>query len=417
MGYMKKIILLIISINILFSYCIVLADDIDEEEINNMDDIIQTSVESQEEPNILSRAGIIFDRTSKKVIWGKKENDRRPMASTTKIMTAIVVLEKANLSDTVEVSKKAAGTGGSRLGLKTGDKITIHDLLYGLMMVSGNDAAVALAEHIGGSVEGFAQIMNNKAREIGLQDTNFVTPHGLDMPEHYTTAYELAKMADYGLNNKKFAQIVSTKNYTVTINGNPKDLCNTNELLGSLDGVNGVKTGFTNGANRCLVTSVKRGDMNIISVVLGADTKKIRTSDSIKLIEYAYKNYKIVDTTDLIEEKFQEWKNINQKRICINKGKTDNFNLKLEKIANSKLPVKNGENISIKIDYIEYLEAPVEKEQILGKLRVFIGDNQQFSLNILVDKEIERMNIKDYFFDLIKFYKKRMENVISFNIY
>lgn len=417
MGYMKKIIVLIISINILFSYCIVLADDIDEEEINNMDDIIQTSVESQEEPNILSRAGIIFDRTSKRVIWGKKENERRPMASTTKIMTAIVVLEKANLSDTVEVSKKAAGTGGSRLGLKTGDKITIHDLLYGLMMVSGNDAAVALAEHIGGSVEGFAQIMNNKAREIGLQDTNFVTPHGLDMPEHYTTAYELAKMADYGLNIKKFAQIVSTKNYTVTINGSPKDLRNTNELLGSLDGVNGVKTGFTNGANRCLVTSVKRGDMNIISVVLGADTKKIRTSDSIKLIEYAYKNYKIVDTTDLIKEEFEEWKNINQKRICINKGKTDNLNLKLEKITNSKLPVKNGENINIKIDYIEYLEAPVEKEQILGKLRVFIGDNQQFSLNILVDKEIERMDIKDYFLDLIKFYKKRMENVILSNIY
>ena len=201
------------------------------------------------------------------------------MASTTKIMTATIIIENCNLNETVEISKKSAGTGGSRLGLKAGDKITIRDLLYGLMMRSGNDSAVALAEYAGGSIEGFAEKMNQKASDLGLNNTHFETPHGLDSDEHYTTAYELALLSNYALNNKIFAQIVGTKEYTITINGYPKQLSNTNELLGNLDGVYGIKTGFTNGANRCLVTACKRNNMDIICVVLGADTKNFRTQD------------------------------------------------------------------------------------------------------------------------------------------
>ena len=123
-------------------------------------------------------------------------------------MTAIVVIENANLSNIVEISKKAAGTGGSRLGLSTNNKISVHDLLYGLMLCSGNDAAVALAEHVGGSIEGFAELMNLKAKELNLQSTHFVTPHGLDDDNHYTTAFELARLADYALKNDTFAKIV-----------------------------------------------------------------------------------------------------------------------------------------------------------------------------------------------------------------
>ena len=148
------------------------------------------------------------------------------MASTTKIMTCIVILENANLNDVVVVDKKAAATGGSRLGLKTGDKITVNDLLYGLMLVSGNDAAVALAIHVGGSVEGFATLMNQKANELGLKNTNFVTPHGLDSEKHYTTAYELAKIADYALQKEKFKKIVGTQSCNITINGKSKKIQN-----------------------------------------------------------------------------------------------------------------------------------------------------------------------------------------------
>ena len=156
------------------------------------------------------------------------------MASTTKIMTATIVLENADLDKTIEASKKAAGTGGSRLGLKTGDKITIRDLLYGLMLCSGNDAAVCLAESVAGSVAEFSNLMNAKAQELGLSNSHFESPHGLDSDEHYTTAYELALLSDYALKNSTFLNIVGTKTYTVTINGYPKNLSNTNELLGNL---------------------------------------------------------------------------------------------------------------------------------------------------------------------------------------
>ena len=280
------------------------AEEVDYKELNEI--IVEASSNPTDEPKINSRKAVVFDRNSKTILYGKEENTKCAMASTTKIMTAIVVLENANLTEMVEVSKKAAGTGGSRLGLKSGDKITVLDLLYGLMMCSGNDAAVALAEKVGGNIEGFSVLMNNKAKDLNLQSTNFVTPHGLDKPEHYTTAYELAKITDYALNNKKFANIVNTKNYTVNINGSPKNINNTNELLGVLEGVNGVKTGFTNRAGRCLVTSVNRQNMNIICVVLGADTKKMRTSDSIKLIEYIYKNFEQIELKDKIEEEFEK---------------------------------------------------------------------------------------------------------------
>ena len=219
----------IIILLIVFISSSVYSDEIDTEEIIWKDNFIQAS-NSKEEPKINSRSAVVYDRKSKKVIWGKKENERRPMASTTKIMTAIVVLENANLNDTVIVSKKAAGTGGSRLGLKTGDKITINNLLYGLLLVSGNDAAVALAEHVSGSLEAFAEKMNQKAEEMKLEDTHFIVPHGLDMENHYTTALELAEMADYAMNNKKFAEIVATKIATISINGRTKSLKNTNEL-------------------------------------------------------------------------------------------------------------------------------------------------------------------------------------------
>lgn len=272
------------------------------------------------------------------------------MASTTKIMTAIVVLENEDeLNKKTTISSKAAGTGGSRLGLHKNDEITINDLLYGLLLCSGNDAAVALAEHISGSVEEFAKLMNEKAESLNLENSHFVTPHGLDEDEHYTTAYELAKITDYALNIDKFSQIVKTKSYSVNIDGNYKSLNNTNELLGYLNGVYGVKTGFTNGANRCLVTSVKRGDMDIIAVVLGADTKKDRSSDSIKVIEYVFENYKMVDFEYMLHEKFDNI--VTNARFKVNKGITDELSIDLAENNVKLYPVNkyNLKDIKVRI--------------------------------------------------------------------
>lgn len=402
----KKIYIIFIITNILLINNICYAN-IDDNEIINVNKIKEETVETvannTEELKINSKIGLIFDRKSKTILYEKNGLKQVPMASTTKIMTAIVVLENANLSDIVTISKKAAGTGGSRLGLKTGDKITIHDLLYGLMLKSGNDTAVALAEHVGGGITEFAELMNKKAKELGLINSHFVTPHGLDEDKHYTTAYELAYMTDYALNIPKFKEIVGSKSYNITINAKSSLISNTNELLGNLYGVYGVKTGFTNGAGRCLVTACKRNNLDIITVVLGADTKKIRTSDSVKLIEYANQNYEVINIENKIKEKFENWKQLNIKRIYINKAKTQNINLEIENMKNTEMAIKksNIDNIEIEINSLYYLEAPVEKNKIVGNIKVKIEGETIANLSIFNTEVILKKGIFDYFIDFL----------------
>lgn len=393
-----------------FSLC----DDIDDEVINVNAEITSsnTSKTQIKAPDTNSRACVVIDRNTNTVLYGKNENTQRKMASTTKIMTATIIIENCNLNDTVEVSKKAAGTGGSRLGLKSGDKITVRDLLYGLMLCSGNDAAVALAEHAGGSIEGFSELMNKKASDLNLSQTHFVTPHGLDSDDHYTTAYELALLSNYALNNKTFSQIVGTKNYTVTINGYPKQLSNTNELLGNLNGVYGIKTGFTNGANRCLVTACKRNDMDIICVVLGADTKKFRTQDSIKLINYIFDNFEPVNIKELIESEFEKWKDENLDKIVINKGVTQSIDLKIENIDKAVIPIRKDliESIAINITCPLYFEAPLLSNSQLGNINVSISDSLDFDYNIYNSFEIKHKSWEMYLFEIFKDYSSILNN-------
>lgn len=386
----------------LASNFIVYADLEDDEKIDVkllQEETLQTVKNITQEPKLNARIGLIFDRNSKTILYEKNGQKQVPMASTTKIMTAIIVLENADLKEVVTIDKKAAGTGGSRLGLKVNDKITVHDLLYGLMLKSGNDTAVALAIHVGGSVEGFSKMMNEKAQKMGWRNSHFVTPHGLDAEGHYTTAYELACMADYALQIPKFKEIVATKQYTATINGRPITISNTNELLGVLDGVYGVKTGFTNGANRCLVTSCKRGKLDIITVVLGADTKKIRTTDSIKLIEYACKNYEVVNIQEKVQEQFENWKQLNERRIYINKGLTKQVKLALQKLTYSEMAVRkeSKENIQIEINSLYYIEAPAKKDQTIGNVKVKLQGKTIATLDIVLEEQISKKEVGDYF--------------------
>lgn len=398
----KKIICTILTISILtINLSIVYSDDLDDEiEASNSNELIETSTsKTTEEPILNSRIAVAYDRKSGNVIWGKNENKRSAMASTTKIMTSILLIENADLNQTIEVSAKAGGTGGSRLGLKKNDKITMRDLLYGLMLKSGNDAAVAIAENVGGSVEGFAEMMNNKAKELNLENTHFVTPHGLDNPEHYTTAVELAKLADYALKNETFAKVVNTKTYTVTINGYPKTISNTNELLGNIEGVNGVKTGFTNNAGRCLVTSVNRNGFEIITVVLQADTKKFRGSDSIKLINYVYDNYELLNIKEIVDEKFNDWCQINKNRIKVNKAVNYNMELYMSNLEDDVIPVKkvDKDNVDIEINNLYEFEAPVEKDAIIGSMKVYLNGNVVDVVQVRNVSLIEKKSVMDYF--------------------
>ena len=389
---------------------LVYADDYDEELDETDLELIETVAPVNSEVKLNSRAAIVLERNSQTVLYEKNSDSPRPMASTTKIMTCIIVLQNADLSKIVTISKKAANVGGSKIGLKTGDKITIHDLLFGLMLKSGNDAAIALAEEVGGNVENFAEMMNNKAKELGLVNTHFVTPHGLDASEHYTTAKELALLTNYALNIPKFKEIVGIKSYNLTINNQPRTINNTNELLGYLSGVYGVKTGFTNGAGRCLVTSTKRNDMDIICVVLGADTKKNRSQDSMKLIEYAFKNFQLIDLEDKFYEMFNNF-NANNK-ISILKGIKSYAEIGLKE-APTLTSIRNEDinNIEFCIDFVNNLTSPVEKNRIIGSIYAKIDDNVLLQQDLYVKYDIPKKGFIDYMFEIIKNYSSYLQKV------
>ena len=366
--------------------------------------------------SINARSYVVLDRKSKKVLIGENEYTKAKMASTTKIMTATIILENCNLDDIVTISKKSANTGGSRLGLKTNDKISVLNLLYGLLLCSGNDAAVALAEYCSGSIPEFCNLMNQKAIELGLTNSHFETPHGLDSDGHYTTAYELALITDYALKNSTFVKIVNTKNHTIQINNYPKNLSNTNELLGVLDGVYGVKTGFTNGANRCLVTACKRNNMDLICIVLGCDTKKFRGQDSTKLINYCFDNFEYVNIRNLLTHKLNDWKNDNKNYFNIIKGVSTKLDIKFSDPSSDVIPIKKDEinNINVRFSINKNLDSPITVDNIIGNYEIFSSTNTIYSGDIISNNAIDKKNIKYYLFDFLKNYSNTLNSCLEF---
>ena len=281
------------------------ADDIEWDENGNVwEEIKDVDVSNKNEiPKLNSKAAIIFDRTSKTVIYGKNINDKRAMASTTKIMTSLLVLENGDLNKEIEVCKKAAGTGGSRLGLKTGDKLKLKDLLYGLLLRSGNDAAVQIAIEIGGSIEGFAELMNEKAKKLNLNNTHFVTPHGLDNENHYTTAHDLALIAKAFFQNEQLSKIGNTGTYhfQATV-AQPDDFIvrNKHQLISgeiAYEGIKGGKTGYTDEARQTLVTCAERNDMKLICVILKEESPN-QFYDTVKLFDYGFTNFSVVNVAE-----------------------------------------------------------------------------------------------------------------------
>ena len=216
-----------------------------------------TSCIASEEPIITAKSAIVMDAATGKVLYAKDAEAKRYPASTTKMMTLIVALENGNLDDVIEASEKASKTEGSSLWLEHGEKLTLRDLLYGVMLVSGNDATVAVAEHIAGSVDAYAKLMTKKAHEIGAVHTSFTNSSGLPDPNHYSTAHDLAMIAAYGYKNPLFEEFVSTKSKIIpwAMNDFGRELFNENRMLWLYEGGNGVKTGYTDAAGACIQSS------------------------------------------------------------------------------------------------------------------------------------------------------------------
>lgn len=330
--------------------------------------------------NTHARSAVVMEVNSGRILYQKNMSEKLPMASTTKIMTTLVAVESDRLNEIVTVSKRASYVEGSSIYLKEGEKHSLEDLLYAIMLRSGNDAATAVAEHLGGSVENFAAIMNAKAREIGAYDTQFVNPHGLDAEGHYTTAYDLALITAYALKNEKFAEIVSTKKKT--IKGPPdvnwdRIMVNKNKMLWQFEGGDGVKTGFTKKSGRCLVSSATRNGMKLVTVVLNCGPM---WEDSSALLEYGFKNYsyeKIVNKENV--HKIVEVKNGKEKFVSV-KPTEDYY-----------LPLRQDEkdNIRMESNVEEKANAPIYKGDNAGNLNIYVNDKLVKAVPLIYGSSIE----------------------------
>lgn len=344
-----------------------------------------------EEKSLYAKAAILMDAKSGRVLYGKNEKESMPMASTTKIMTCIVALEYGNLEDVVSISSYAASMPKVHLGVKTGEEYYLKDLLYSLMLESHNDVAVAIAEHIGGSVEGFSKMMNQKAKDLGAFHTNFVTPNGLDAKEHYTTAEDLANIARYGINIPEFIEITNTSTYAFQTVDKKRSfqVSNKNAFLTQMDGAIGVKTGFTGGAGYCFVGAVKKEEKTLVSVVLASGWpphRNYKWSDTKELMQYGLEDY---EETEILNSKYR----IKDVRVVngINAKKAN-----LEVRDTIKVLLCKEDEVEIEEQLPDKLEAPVKKDAIVGNLIIKINGLEYKSVPIFATKTVDRITFLYY---------------------
>ena len=361
--------------------------------------ITNVAVAAPNPPNISAKAAIVIDAATGKVLYSKNAEEHHYPASTTKMMSLIVALEHGNLDDVVTASNNAVNTEGSSLALSPGETLKMIDLLYGIMLISGNDATVAVAEHISGSVENFAKLMTETAYAIGAKDTHFVNSSGLPDPNHFTTAHDLARIAAYGYKIPLFTEIVSTKHKVIPWAGQDygRDLYNENRMLWLSEGGNGVKTGYTDAAGRCLVSGAKRNDMQLIAVVLDSETM---WEDSLALLNFGFAQVKpeiVFNQADIL------------KTVRVVNGKSEV--IKLITSTNLVIPVSGNdkEEYSILIDAPSKVEAPVLKGQKLGVVRMFYQNVEIATVDLLSDENSER---KSFFSILVE----KVKDVFAFFI-
>lgn len=308
--------------------------------------------------SVSAASAVVMDAATGEVIFAKNADVPRPMASTTKIMTAILVLEEGNLAEKVQIDWNSARTEGSSLYTKPGEVYSVRDLLYGLMLRSGNDTAVALAQHIAGSVNGFVALMNQKAQELGLKNTRFANPHGLPAENHYTTAYELAELTRYALHNPEFAALVACKTTTIERPSvGPTAISNKNKLLWEY-GADGVKTGYTRAAGRCLVASATRNGRQLISVVLNAPDM---WTDSKRLLDFGFQHSANIHLVKSGEA---------YKTVPVLGGETEEVALVAAYDWIVTVPTNREVDWKLRIVSPRQLEAPVHAMQPVGYIQV-----------------------------------------------
>lgn len=332
-----------------------------------------------------AKPAVLIDGDSGRILYEKSAHNKVSVASTTKIMTCILVIENGNLGDMVTPSDYAIAMPKVKMHLDSKDKYKLEDLLYAMMLESYNDVAVAVAEHIAGSVEKFAELMNIKAKDIGMKDTNFVTPNGLDAKNQYSTAYDMALLGMYATNNELFVKITNTRNYSfVSENGRRVSVSNKDAFLDKMSDAIGIKTGFTGNAGYCFVGALKNENKKLISCVLACGwppNKGYKWNDTLSLMKYG-ENYNYKEIVD-IQNDFVKYDVRNGVENILNTYTNEKFGLLL----------KNDDKVDKKI-VISKKNAPIFKNEVVGYENIYVNNIKIKAIEIKAKHNIKKYEFK-----------------------
>ena len=353
-----------------------------------------------------AKSAILIESTTGKIIFEKNAQEELPMASMTKMMTLLLIMENidnGNLKwdEIITASEHAASMGGSQIFLEPGEKMTVEDLVKGICIGSGNDASVAMAERIGGTEEKFVSMMNKKAKELGLKNTNFVNACGLDTDNHYSSAYDMAMIAKELVKHKKILEFTGTyEDYLRKNTPNSFWLVNTNKLVRYYSGVDGLKTGYTKEAGYCITTTAQKDNMRLISVVMGEPSSKIRNSETISMLEYGFNTYEMdkLLSKDKVIAKIKIPLGIKKQSEVISK---EDIN-----ILNTKIGTKR--NVTYKIE-LNQVKAPIKIGDIVGSINVIENDNIIMTRDATIKEDVNKANI-------ITVYLRNILDIIKGNI-
>ncbi len=346
-----------------------------------------------------AKSAVLMEFSTGKILYAKNEKEKLPPASMTKVMTLLLIMEaidegKIKLTDDVLISENASSMGGSQIFLEPNSNMKVEELLKGIAIASGNDAAVAMAEKIGGTTEEFVKMMNEKASELNLKNTHFANVHGLDTENHYTSAEDMAIMARELIKHEKILEYTSIyEEYLNKPDGSKTWLVNTNKLIRFFDGVDGLKTGYTTNAGFCLTSTAKRNNIRYITVVMGEPSSELRSSDTTGLLTYAFNNYKL----NTIIEKGTELG-----KVKIEKGKIEYGTLILKEPVTEILKTSD-KNINYQKNIkLNKITAPVKSGDVVGELELLDGNKVIKTLPITIKENIAKRNYFDNFLKILE---------------
>ena len=346
-----------------------------------------------------AKSAIMIEASTGKIIFEKNSNEKLPMASMTKMMTLLLIIENiesGNLkwNEKVTASEYASSMGGSQIFLEPGEEMTVEDLVKGICIGSGNDASVAMAERIGGTEEEFVKMMNKRAKELGLKDTNFVNACGLDADNHYSSAYDMAMIAKELVKHEKILEYTGTyEDYLRKDTDNSFWLVNTNKLVRYYSGVDGLKTGYTETAGYCITTTAKKNNMRLITVVMGEPSSSVRNSETTAMLEYVFNTYQI-DTILSKKTVLSKEKVILGKEEYVEIVPKEDIN-----ILNKKVGTKR--NVTYEVE-LENVKAPIKKGDSVGKIKVIEENKTIMTIDATVKTNIDKANIlTSYYRDLL----------------